>query len=544
MFLISFIQVSLVKAQVKNNSSNPPLVKISNGELEGINDSGVYIFKGIPFAQPPVGNLRWKPPVPPKNWKGIRKATQFGNGCMQRRIFGDMNFRFKKKSENCLYLNVWTPIKPGKSRKKLLPVLVYFYGGGFLAGDGSEPRYDGESMARNKGIVAITANYRLNVFGFFAYPALAKESPHHATGNYGLLDQVRALRWVKKNIAAFGGDPNKITIAGESAGSMSVSGLMASPLSKHLFRGAVGESGGLFGPLRPTPLAEAEKQGEKFAEMVGAHSLAQLRAMPASELLKATAEKGSPYFSDDVDGYFLPQAPEKIFAAGEQAHVPLLLGWNSEEMDYHALLGANKPTPDNFIKVVNHLYGKHANEILKLFSHANDHEVIKSATNLASDRFTVFSTWKWCELQSKTGGEPVYRYYYSRARPPMAARMGNAIAGLAGGIMKESKNGKRLPRPTGAVHSAEIEYVMGNLPTNRVYDWQPADYKISNIFQGFVANFVKKGNPNGLGLPTWIPFNKGANHYVMHIDVHTYLQHAKHRKQLLYLNKSYSQQNN
>jgi len=513
-------------AQSQNKNTPPPQIEIANGAIQGMNDSGVYIYKGIPFARPPVDNLRWKPPQPAKNWKGVRKADHFGNGCMQRPIFGDMKFRFPKKSEDCLYLNVWTPVKPTKSHKEHLPVLVYFYGGGYMAGDGSEYRYDGESMARNKKIVTVTANYRLNVFGFMAYPGLTKESPHHASGNYGLLDQVQVLRWVKKNIAAFGGDPNKVTIGGESAGSMSVSGLMASPLTRGLFRGAVGESGGLFGPLTPMPLSKAEEQGEHFAKMVGAQSLAQLRAMPASELLKATAERGSPYFSDDVDGYFLPRTPAQIYEAGDQAHVPLLLGWNSEEMNYHALLRGKQPTPENFISVIKKDYGKNADEMLKLFPHSNKQEVIKSGTNLASDRFTLFGTWKWAELQSKTGEKPVYRYYYSRPRPQMRNNTGNNNS-----------------RPTGAVHSAEIEYVMGNLPTNRVYDWQPADYKVSHIFQDYVSNFVKNGNPNGLGLPMWKPLNKGNEHNVMHIDVNTFLQPAQHRNQLLYLDKLYSQSN-
>jgi len=526
--LLGFLNILSAKAQSNANYSTSPQVNTVDGAIQGINDSGVYIYKGIPYAQPPVGNLRWKPPKPAKMWSGVLKADHFGNGCMQRPIFSDMNFRFPKKSEDCLYLNVWSPVSPSEAKKEHLPVLVYFYGGGFMAGDGSEYRYDGESMARNKGIVTVTANYRLNVFGFFAYPGLAKESPHHAAGNYGLMDQVQVLKWVKKNIAAFGGDPNKVTIDGESAGSMSVSGLMASPLSQNLFRSAVGESGGLFGPLTPTPLKKAEQQGEKFAKMVGASSLAQLRAMPASKLLKATGEKGSPYFSDDIDGYFLPESPTKIFEAGKQAHVPLLLGWNSEEMGYQALLMGKKPIPENFEKVVKKDYGDHADQILKLFPHANEQQVKESGTSLASDRFTLFSTWKWAELQSKTGGQPVYRYYFSRARPKKR---------------NPSKNGQNS-RPTGAVHSAEIEYVMGNLPTNRVYDWQPGDYKVSHIFQDFDANFVKHGNPNGLGVPFWAPFNLGNKHEVMQIDVHTFLRPSKHRKQLLYLNKLYTQKNN
>src|SRR5262252_7695907 len=243
-------------------------VKIANGMLEGVSDkgSGVRSFKGIPFGEPPVGDFRWKPPQPVKNWQGVRKADKFGPRCMQRPIFGDMGFRSNGMTEDCLYLNVWTPAKSPRER---LPVLVYFYGGGFVAGDGSEARYQGESMAR-KGIVALTVNYRLGVFGFLAHPELTRESPHHASGNYGLLDQNAALRWVQQNIGAFGGDPKRVTIAGESAGSTSVSAQMASPLSKDLIAGAIGESGSVIGALSAVPLADSEQSGVKFAASVGA----------------------------------------------------------------------------------------------------------------------------------------------------------------------------------------------------------------------------------------------------------------------------------
>src|SRR5262245_17887400 len=234
-------------------------VKIANGALEGISDksSGVRSFKGIPFGDPPIGDFRWKPPQLVKNWQGVRKADKFGPRCMQRPIFGDMNFRSNGMSEDCLYLNVWTPAKTGNEK---LPVLVYFYGGGFMAGDGSELRYDGESMAR-RGIVSVTVNYRLGIFGFLSHSELTKESTHHASGNYGLLDQSAALQWVQKNIAAFGGDPKKITIAGESAGSFSVSAQMASPLSKNIIAGAIGESGSLLGLTPTASLTDAEKAG-------------------------------------------------------------------------------------------------------------------------------------------------------------------------------------------------------------------------------------------------------------------------------------------
>ncbi len=265
-------------------------LKIANGFLEGTGPqaSGVREFKGIPFAAPPVGDLRWAPPQPAKNWNGVRQANQFGPRCMQQALFGDMGFRSNGMSEDCLYLNVWTPAKAPQEK---LPVMVYFFGGGFQAGDGSEPRYDGESMA-GKGIVAVTVNYRLGVFGFLAHPDLTKNSPHHASGNYALLDQNAALQWVKKNIAAFGGDPARVTIAGESAGSIAVSAQMASPLSKDLIAGAIGESGSLLATLAPVPLAKAEESGVNFATAAGATSLAALRAMTTAQISKQRRNLG------------------------------------------------------------------------------------------------------------------------------------------------------------------------------------------------------------------------------------------------------------
>src|SRR4051812_8642518 len=283
--LFFMVATGIVANAQTDNDATAPVVKIANGTLQGLNESGIRTFKGIPFAAPPVGDLRWREPQPVKNWEGVRKADKFGPRAMQRAVFGDMNFRSDGVSEDCLYLNVWTPAKSANDK---LPVMVYFYGGGFIAGDGSEPRYDGESMARN-GIVTITVNYRLTIFGFFSHPGLTKESPHHASGNYGFMDQNAALRWVQQNIAAFGGDPKKVTIAGESAGSYSVSAQMASPLSKNLIAAAIGESGSLLNVVPPPSLNEAEQNGEQFAKAIGASSLAALRAMPAAELLQATA---------------------------------------------------------------------------------------------------------------------------------------------------------------------------------------------------------------------------------------------------------------
>jgi len=510
-----------------------PRVQTANGLLEGVNESGLHSFKGIPFAEPPVGDLRWKEPQPLHNWEGVRKADKFGPRAMQLPLFGDMNFRSNGMSEDCLYLNVWTPALTGKER---LPVLVYFYGGGFVAGDGSEPRYEGPALAR-RGIVTITVNYRLTVFGFLSHPGLTQESPHHASGNYGLMDQSAALQWVQKNIAAFGGDPKRITIAGESAGSFAVSALMASPLSRNIIAGAIGESGSLLGPRSTVPLSEGEQYGTKFANSIGADTLASLRALPAEEILKATSKPGNGHFPVTVDGYFLPASPVAIYAAGEQAHVPLLAGWNSMEGNAGSITG-NEPTKANFTNAVQKLYGDHAAEALKVYQVSTDEDVWQVATDLASDRFIGFSTWKWSDLHSKTGNSQVYRYFYAHPRPAMRSEMGNATAGLAGGVTRNTDSAvKKTPVARGAVHSAEIEYALGNLPSNRVFDWQPEDYIVSGIMEGFFANFIKTGNPNGIGSPQWEAVKSNGPASVMHIDVHTRLETEKNRPRYLFLDQ-------
>jgi para-nitrobenzyl esterase len=497
--------------------------------------SGVRIFRGIPFAQPPTGDLRWRPPQPAKNWEGVRQAVKFGPRCMQAPIFGDMNFRSDGMSEDCLYLNVWTPAKSDKER---LPVLVYFYGGGFVAGDGSEPRYDGESIAA-KGVVAVTLNYRLGVFGFLAHPELTKESPHHASGNYALLDQSAALRWVHDNIAAFGGDPRHVTIAGESAGSVSVSAQMASPLSKDLIAGAIGESGSVMGTLAAAPLAKAEGAGAKFAAELGATSLAALRALSTQQVFEAATKGGFASvgrFPLTVDGYFFTEDPAATFAAGRQAHVPLLVGWNSEEMNGAALLRGKEPTPENYAAAVREQLGSRAEEALKLYPASTREEVIEAATDLAGDRFIGFSTWKWSDLQARTGGKPVYRYFYARPRPAMRPEMGNATAGLAGGVVR-GQTGPPPPPARGAVHSAEIEYALGNLSTNTVYAWTPDDYKVSKLLEEYFANFIKKGDPNGPGLPVWPKVTPNAPAQFMRIDVDARAETERHRERYLFLDK-------
>ncbi|MEH6308787.1 carboxylesterase/lipase family protein [Olivibacter sp. CPCC 100613] len=510
-----------------------PQVVTKDGLLEGVNESGIYVFKGVPFAAPPIGPLRWRAPQPVKKWEGVRKADKFGPRAMQRPVFGDMNFRSDGMSEDCLYLNVWTPTK---SFKEKLPVLVYFYGGGLIAGDGSEPRYDGESMAR-QGIVAVTVNYRLNIFGFFSHPELTKESSFKASGNYGLLDQHAALKWVQENIAAFGGDPDKVTIAGESAGSFSVSAQMASPLSKGLFRAAIGESGSLLGN-RPLPTRTmSEKKGQAFASAIGAPSLDALRAIPADKLIEATARPDAA-FSVNIDGYLFQKDPVTVFKSGEQAHVPLLVGWNSEEMNYRALLGSLEPIAANFVQVVKDRFKEDAPALIQVYSAEADQDMEQVATDFAGDQFIAYGTWRWSDLHSKTGANPVYRYLYTRARPAMRAEMGNAVAGLAGGVIKgEEATKQRTPLSKGAVHSAEIEYALGNLPSNRVYDWEPEDYKVSAILQTYFANFVKSGNPNGLGVPAWPTIQKGEAAEVMYIDTISRVVKEKHRDRYLLLEK-------
>src|SRR5208282_1031785 len=305
-------------------------VRTEAGNVEGSTsaDGKVQIFKGIPYAAPPVGALRWKEPQPVPSWQGVRKATEFGAQCMQGRVFDDMVFRDAGPSEDCLYLNVWTP-KASLGTK--LPVMVWIYGGGFQAGATSEPRQDGERLA-HKGVVVVSMNYRLGIFGFFSHPELTKESPNHASGNYGLQDQAAALQWVRKNIAAFGGDPGNVTIFGESAGSFSVSALMASPLSKSLIHRAIGESGAFFGrTLNAKPLAESEQDGVKFDASIGADTLDKLRAMSSQQTLDAASkDKNAFHFGPNIDGYFFPESPSEIFAKGNQAHVPLLAGWNHD----------------------------------------------------------------------------------------------------------------------------------------------------------------------------------------------------------------------
>lgn len=515
LIIAAFLGVQMGYAQ---SGASTTKVRVASGELEGVIEvSGIRSFKGIPFAQPPVGNLRFREPQPAQPWKGVRKANAFGPRAMQLPIFSDMNFRSNGMSEDCLYLNVWTP---AKSSGENLPVLVYFYGGGFVGGDGSEYRYDGESLA-TKGIVTVTVNYRLGVFGFLSHPDLTQESAHHSSGNYGLLDQHAALVWVQQNIAAFGGDPKRVTIAGESAGSISVCAQMASPLSKGLFNGAIGESGALLGNIKPITLTDAEQVGAAFAARSD-KSLADLRAMSAKDLLDVAKTS---HFSTVVDGYFLPQFPSDIFTAGNQMPVPLLAGWNSAESNYMGFLGNEPPTVENYNQVVRTIYGDKADQVLNLYKASSDEEVRQAATDLATDRFIAYSTWKWIDLHTRTGGKPVYRYLYAHPRPPMT--------GASGDVQPAGKT-----PATGAGHSWEIEYALGNLKTNKVYAWTADDEKVSEVLETYFANFIKTGDPNGDGLPVWTPM-QATTSQVMVIDVHSHPEAEQHVERYQFLETMY-----
>jgi para-nitrobenzyl esterase len=494
-FLLSMFTKSLL-------AQDAVQAETDKGTIEGAYDaaSGLQTFFGIPFAKPPVGDLRWRAPQPMAPWKGVWATQKFGPRAVQTAVFGDMHARSNGMSEDCLYLNVWTPAKG--NTKARLPVLLYYYGGGFVAGDGSEPRYDGASMAK-KGIVVVTVNYRLNIFGFFAHPDLSKEAPYKASGNYGLLDQNAGLLWVQKNIAAFGGDPKKITIAGESAGSISVSAHMASPLSREIIAGAIGESGAAINPtLAPVSLVEAEKTGLDFATTAGYKSIAELRALSTEQIMRIYNDSKRFGFPSVIDGYFYTKTLPETFKAKEQAQVPLLLGWNSAEIPAGAFMHGLPNTPENFIRKTKEAFPIEADaaEVLRLYPHSNEKEVELSATALASDRFIVYSTWKWFDLHRKNSSQKVYRYLYSKFRPPLIDQ--SKTTGLAGGT-SDRTDAIKMPEPVGAPHACEIEYCMGNLSLIKEFAWTDDDYKVSETMQNYFANFIKTGNPNGAALPQW-----------------------------------------
>ena len=480
-------------------------VKTQYGVLEGIEEDGVKKFLGVPFAQAPVGDLRWKAPQPLQAWEGVREAKAFSDDPMQPNIFGDMNFRGSGRSEDCLYLNIWTT---AKTTADALPVLIYFNGGGLMAGSGSEPRYDGSSIAK-EGVIGVTANYREGVFGFFAHPELTAASEYKGSGNYGFLDQVAAIKWVKENIAAFGGNPDRITIVGESAGSFSVSLLMCSPLSKDLIAGAMLSSGAEVLPYEPSTQADADAAGIALLKEAGIASLADAMAIDADSLQKLLPPRGMANVV--LDGYFMSESADAVFEKGQQAQVPLLAGWNSLEAHPMQALQGQAPTVQNYKNVLKGQFGDMTDEIFEAYGITTDEDVMsQKGFNLVSDLFTGFPTWKVCDYHAKSG-QPVYRYHYMHPRPQVSEKMGDKTAALAGGVREKTEEEKKAQQPDiapGAVHSADIEYAMGTLDTNEYYDWQDEDYAISKLFLTYYANFCKTGNPNGKDLPKWSAITK------------------------------------
>lgn len=454
-------------------------IRVDGGLISGATGSSseVRIYKGIPFAAPPAGDLRWKAPKPVQPWQGVREATKFGNACYQSPYPKASVYYLEPEpmSEDCLYLNVWTAAKSSAEHR---PVMVWIHGGALTRGSGAVPFYDGEALAK-KGVVLVTINYRLGVFGFFAHPELTEESDRNASGNYALLDQVAALEWVKKNIAAFGGDPKRVTIFGESAGSWSVNYLMATPLAHGLFQRAIGESGGAFGVMKT--LADQEETGKKFAAAQHADSLAALRAKPANDLLKSSDAWS---FPPNVDGWLLPQDVYTIFAQGKQNDAPLIAGLNADEAKSLVPWPASGK-PATFVEQIRARFGDKTDEFLKLYPAGSNDEA--AASHYASFRDFVFG-WQmrtWVRLQSKTGKSKAYLYYFDRVSPgPDSSRYG-------------------------AFHASEIAYVFENLLPPR--PWQPADKQLSDAISSYWVNFATTGDPNGKGLAKWPVYKESTD---------------------------------
>ena len=460
----------------------PGLVAVTGGMIQGVVEEDMTIFKGIPFAAPPVGDLRWKAPQPVIPWEGVREANEFGPSPLS-----SMGFP-KDASEDCLYLNVWTP---AKSPKDKLPVMVWIYGGGFMMGTSSF--YDGAALAR-EGVVLVTINYRVGKLGYFAHPALSAENPEHVSGNYGILDQIAALKWVQDNIAAFGGDPAKVTIFGESAGGISVSMLCASPLAKGLFRGAISQSGSSFGPIRPISypgenmksLAQAEKEGVEYAESVGATTAEALRALDAAELSRQTVITGGAW--PCVDGYVIPDDQYKMYEAGNYNDVALLIGYNADEGDSFGFT----EDPKEHVAAVHERYADYADKLLEVYPLV-DGKVEKVTRDLGRDAAFGWGTWMWGRLQNQTGKQPVYMYYFDQ--DPMYPE-------------GDRRYGHRSP------HGQDVNFVFQSLqPGNN-----PTDEALAQYMLKYWTNFAKYCNPNGEQndpqLPAW-PLFKNDNSQVM-----------------------------
>ncbi len=478
-----------------------PITQTKNGTVAGITsaDGKVAIYRGIPFAAPPVGALRWKAPMPAANWKEALDCTKFGASAVQPPpapfFVWSEEFLIPKApiSEDCLYLNVWSPAVSDAKQK--LPVIVWIHGGGFTSGGSSCPIYDGEGLAR-KGVVFVSINYRLGVFGFLAHPELSRESGKNASGNYALLDMVAALKWVQQNIAAFGGDPDRVTIAGQSAGSFAVNSLVASPLTKGLFHRAIGESGGMFGD-RALSLSEASLQGIELVKKLNRYSIADLRSMPADTLLKYGGG-----FSPVIDGHVLPTDVYTIFSEGKHNDVPLLTGYNRDE----GFIFGPTMTAEQFRADAKSKYGELADEFLKAFPATDDAVAKQSQKNLSRDQLFAWQGYTWAKLQAEKGKQKAWLYRFDRVPP-----------------------GRPDLAEHGAFHSAEIAYALHSLPTwNR--PWEKLDQQLSEQMSSYWVNFAATGDPNGKGLPKWEAF-KPATPNTLVFDkktaMHTGLEQAE-----------------
>jgi para-nitrobenzyl esterase len=488
-------------------------VHLDSGLVSGIpgSNAGVRVFRGIPYAAPPIGKLRWSDPQPAAHWDGVRKADEFGAMCMQPVFRGQNSTSTQPKiSEDCLSLNVWTAATSASQR---LPVMVWIHPGGYQTGSGSTPGYDGEALAK-KGVVLVTINYRLGVLGFFSYPELTKESEHHASGNYGLMDQVAALEWVQKNIAGFGGDPRRVTVFGDSAGSSSISNLMGSPLAKGLFQRAIGESGAWMGiSLTHTRiLAEAEQAGLRTAEELHAQSLDELRATSAEDLVKG-GRGGGPV----IDGWFLPEQVESVFAEGKQNDVPLLAGSNKDEGTFFL----QPTTAEKFIERSRTRFGDQADAFLKLYPAGSDQEANQSQLAAFRDEL-AFVMRIWVRAQRKAGYSKAFLYYFTHEPPPP---VGSTSRGGLG---------------SGATHGAEAQYVFQNLLAPRV--WTNVDHQVSDMLSSYWVNFATKGDPNGNGLAKWPAFDDRRNDRPMALGDRAEIGPAPNRAQLAFFEQVYEKE--
>jgi para-nitrobenzyl esterase len=448
------------------------VAKVTGGTVEGVVQDGIASFKGIPFAAPPVGDLRWKAPQPVKPWEGIKKAHDFAPGPMQDASFGASLGGPQKISEDCLYLNVWTAAaKAGEKR----PVMVWIYGGGFGIGMTSSPMYDGANLAK-RGVVLVSVAYRLGPLGFLAHPELSKESGK-GSGSYGIQDQIAGLRWVKENIAKFGGNPANVTIFGESAGAKSVGFLVTSPMAKGLFQRAISESGGAAAPPVLT-LKEAEAQGKAYLSKLGADDIKAARALSAEAIQKDT--KGMGNFKPVPDGETIADDPYAFFEAGKYNNTPVLVGTNSDE---GGLFVTQKITSATFEGYLRSKFQAGIDTILQAYPHATDAEAMRSAKDTYREASFAWSTWNWARLQAKNGKHKGFIYYFDRRTPAS---------------------------PNGSSHAEEMPFVFDHIsPTSQPRGaGGPEDQALSELMISYWLNFAKKGDPNGPGLPVWPVFDE------------------------------------